>query len=106
MAALSECPNVFVKLGGLAMPDVGFGWDQRAAAPSSDEVAAAWRPWIDEAIDLFGPHRCMFESNFPVDRLSMSYRTLWNAFKKATPGYSEAEKNTLFAETANRVYRL
>lgn len=106
MVALSTCPNVFVKIGGLAMSDVGFGWDQSNAAPSSEEVATEWQPWIVETIDTFGPHRCMFESNFPVDGLSMSYRTLWNAFKKTTLGYSATERNALFSETATRVYRL
>lgn len=106
LAALSEFPNVFLKIGGFASPDAGFGWRHRDAPPSSDEVSAAWRPWFDEAIGYFGPDRCMFESNFPVDRLAMPYRTLWNAFKKAVRGYSSTEQDALFSGTASRVYQL
>lgn len=106
IAALAALPNVYAKLGGLAMPDMGFGWSERERPASSDELAAAHAPYYHHTIDCFGPARCMLESNFPVDRLSLSYRTLWNGLKKITADYSEDEKQLMFTETARRVYRL
>lgn len=106
MAAIAECPNVVAKLGGLAMPDNGYGWDTRDRPASSDEVVEAHAPWYEHMIDCFGADRCMFESNFPVDRWSMSYRVYWNAMKKIAAARAEAEKDALFAGTARRVYRL
>lgn len=106
MTALAKCPNVYMKLGGLAMPDNGFGWDRNAAPPGSDEIVRAQAKYYRHVLDLFGPERCMFESNFPVDRLSLSYHVLWNAFKKMVSDASESEKHALFYGTAERVYRL
>jgi predicted TIM-barrel fold metal-dependent hydrolase len=106
MRALSRCENVYVKLGGLAMPDNGFGWDQADRPPGSDEIVASQEQYYRHMIDCFGPERCMFESNFPVDRLSVSYGVLWNAFKKMAAHYSEAEKQALFYGTAANVYRV
>lgn len=106
IAAIAECPNVVMKLGGLAMPDNGFGWDKRAMPPSSDEIVQAHKRYYMHVLEQFGPQRCMFESNFPVDRLSVSYHVLWNAFKKMTADFSEAEKHALFYGTAQRIYRL
>ena len=81
---LARCENVVVKLGGLAMPDNGFGWNAQPRPPTSDEFVAAQERYYLHTIEAFGPERCMFESNFPVDRFSLSYRVLWNAFKKLT----------------------
>lgn len=106
VAGLAACPNVFAKLGGINMPLNGFGWDKRAAPPGSEELAAATRHYYDVAIQHFGPQRCMFESNFPVDKASVSYPVLWNTFKRITAGFSEAEKSAMFHDTATRVYRL
>ena len=106
MVALAACPNVVVKIGGINMAVNGFGWHTRPVPPTSDEIAAATRDWYLHAIDSFGPERCMFESNFPVDKLSCSYTVLWNAFKKIAAGFSAAEKKALFHDTAARVYRL
>ncbi len=106
MSFLAGCPNVNVKLGGMAMPWNGFGWDEAARPPTSDEFVAAQGRYYQHAIEAFGPDRCMFESNFPVDKLSLSYAVLWNAFKKIAAGYSEDEKESLFRGTATRVYRL
>jgi predicted TIM-barrel fold metal-dependent hydrolase len=103
---LSDCDNVFLKLGGLAMPDNGFGWHQEARPPTSDELLAAQGDWYRHALDCFGAERCMFESNFPVDRMSVSYPVYYNAMKKLVAGASESEKDALFAGTARRVYRL
>jgi predicted TIM-barrel fold metal-dependent hydrolase len=84
----------------------GFGFERRDVPASSTELAAAWRPYVETCIEAFGPDRCMFESNFPVDKQSCSYATLWNAFKRIAAGYSAAEKSALFFGTANRIYRL
>lgn len=106
IAAIAECPNVYAKLGGLAMPDNGFGWDSRPTPPTSDEFAAAQGRYYLHTIDRFGPERCMFESNFPVDKLSISYHVMWNGMKKIVAGFSEAEKHAMFYGTAARVYAL
>ncbi|HNO66600.1 MAG TPA: amidohydrolase family protein [Tepidiformaceae bacterium] len=103
---LATCPNVVAKLGGINMPINGFGWHKRAVPPTSDELVAATRRYYEHTIDRFGPGRCMFESNFPVDRESCSYRVLWNAFKKLAAGHPEDEKDAMFYGTATRVYRI
>ncbi|MFN3513567.1 MAG: amidohydrolase family protein [Phenylobacterium sp.] len=106
LADLAACPNVVVKLGGLGMPICGFGFHKREILPDSVELAEAWRPYIETCIELFGAERCMFESNFPVDRASCDYATLWNAFKRIAAGASPAEKALLFRDVARRTYRL
>ena len=106
IAAIADCPNVIAKLGGLAMPDNGFGWDRRELPPTSDEFVQAQKRYYLHTIDCFGPSRCMFESNFPVDKLSISYHVLWNGLKKIVADFSEAEKQAMFYGTAARVYRL
>jgi L-fuconolactonase len=106
ISKLAECPNVYAKLGGLAMPDNGFGWHEAARPPTSDELVRAQSRYYLHTIECFGARRCMFESNFPVDKLSISYPVLWNAFKKMVAAFSEAEKQALFYGTAARVYRL
>ena len=104
--AVAACPNVSVKLGGLGMKICGFGLHKGARAPGSDALAEVWRPYIETCIEAFGPDRCMFESNFPVDKVSCSYPVMWNAFKKLAAGASADEKADLFAGTAARFYRL
>lgn len=106
VAAIAECANIYAKLGGLAMPDSGFGWDLRDRPATSDELVEAHRRYYLHTIDCFGPERCMFESNFPVDRKSISYPVLWNAFKKIAAEFSDTEKHALFYGTAARFYRL
>jgi predicted TIM-barrel fold metal-dependent hydrolase len=106
IAEIAQYENVFAKIGGLAMPDNGFGWHTRETPPSSDEFVEAQKRYYMHAIECFGPERCMFESNFPVDKLSLSYSVLWNALKKIAAGFSEDEKEALFRGTATRVYRL
>jgi predicted TIM-barrel fold metal-dependent hydrolase len=106
IAELAQCPNVSVKLGGLAMKICGFGWHNRHKPPTSDELADAIAPYYHFCIDHFGVERCMFESNFPVDKLSVSYGVLWNAFKKIARGYSDSERAALFYDTAARIYQL
>ncbi len=104
--ALAACPNVSVKLGGLGMRINPFTLYQRDTPPGSQQIADAWRPWIHGCIEAFGANRCMFESNFPVDKISSGYATLWNAFKRLAEGASEDEKTALFSGTATRIYRL
>jgi predicted TIM-barrel fold metal-dependent hydrolase len=103
---IARCPNVAVKLGGLAMRLLGYDFHQRPKPPSSEEAAAAWRPYIETCIEAFGPNRCMFESNFPPDKGQCSYQVIFNAFKRIAAQYSEAEKTALFAKTATDFYRL
>lgn len=106
LTELAQCANVAVKLGGLTMTMSGFAWHKREAPPGSEELARAMGPYYRACIELFGPGRCMFESNFPVDRASCSYTVLWNAFKRLSSGYSTAERAALFHDTASRIYRL
>jgi predicted TIM-barrel fold metal-dependent hydrolase len=106
IAELAACSNVVAKLGGLAMPDNGFGWDRRDTPATSDELVEAQRRYYLHTIDCFGPERCMFESNFPVDKRSISYRVMWNGLKKLVADFGEEEKQALFSGTAARVYRL
>jgi predicted TIM-barrel fold metal-dependent hydrolase len=104
MTGLARQPNVTVKLGALPIRLSGGDTPKRDTPPDSGEVAAAWRPWIETSIELFGASRCMFESNFPVQKRWCSYGVVWNAFKRLSTGASAAEKAALFAGTASRVY--
>ena len=106
IADIAECENVVAKLGGLAMPDNGFGWDKAATPARSDEIVDAHRDYYLHTIDCFGPDRCMMESNFPVDKRSVSYHVLYNALKKIVADFSESEKDAMFSGTAGRVYGL
>lgn len=106
MSALAERPQTVVKVGGLGMRGFGFDFIDRDMPPGSEELAVAWAPFVETCIELFGAERVMFESNFPVDRASLSYAVLWNAYKRIVAGYSQDEKNALFAGTAIRAYRL
>jgi predicted TIM-barrel fold metal-dependent hydrolase len=95
-----------MKLGGLGMPRCGFGWYEQKAPPTSAEIAKGMTPYFHWCIEQFGVDRCMFESNFPVDKISYSYTALWNAFKLFSKGFSPQERNALLRDTAVRVYRL
>jgi predicted TIM-barrel fold metal-dependent hydrolase len=106
MKELSNHPNLFVKLGGLAMNVNGFGYHHQVLPPGSGEMASAWRPYMETAIEAFGASRCMFESNFPVDKGMCAYPVLWNAFKRIAAGCSADEKADLFHRTAARFYGL
>ena len=103
---LAQFPNLSVKVGGLGMLYGGWDFHLRAVPPSSEELAAAWRPYVEACIEAFGVNRCMMESNFPVDKQSCGYGVLWNAMKRITHGCSGAEKAALYRDTAARVYRL
>ncbi|MGI9234078.1 MAG: amidohydrolase family protein [Woeseiaceae bacterium] len=104
VAELATCDNVVAKLGGLAMPINGWGWNERDLPATSDEIVATHEAYYLHSIDCFGPERCMFESNFPVDKLSVSYPVLWNALKKIASRFDEDEKTAMFRGTAERVY--
>jgi len=106
MAELASCPNTYLKTGGIGMPMMGFRWDKRETPATSVELAEVWAEPIQRVIDMFGPDRCMFESNFPVDKRGAGYVVLWNAFKRIAAIYSPAEKTDLFHNTAARVYRI
>jgi L-fuconolactonase len=106
IALLAGCENVYVKLGGLGMALSGFGWHNRARPPGSIELAENFLPYFSWCIEKFGVDRCMFESNFPVDKREYSYTVLWNAFKRVATHYSEFEKSALFHDTAVKFYRL
>src|SRR5271156_2979788 len=106
IAALAKCPNVNMKLGGIGMTSFGFDFHERDTPPSSEELATAWRQYVEPCIESFGAERCMFESNFPPDKQSCGYTELWNAFKRITAGASAAEKSALYGGTAARVYRI
>ncbi len=106
IAAVAACPNVVVKLGGIGMPRTGFDWHTRAQPIGSAELAADMAPLMHYCIEQFGPERCMFESNFPVDKVSYSHPVLFNAFKRLSAGYSATERAAMFHDTAARVYRI
>jgi predicted TIM-barrel fold metal-dependent hydrolase len=103
---IAKCPNVAVKLGGLAMCLLGYDFHERAMPPSSEELATVWRPYIETCIEAFGPERAMFESNFPPDKGQCSYQVIFNAFKRIAASLSETEEDALFSKTAMKVYRL
>jgi L-fuconolactonase len=106
MRALAACPNVHVKLGGMGMHVLGFDFPTRPRPPTSQQLADAWRPYVELCIDAFGVRRAMFESNFPVDKGTCSWRVLWNAFKRLASGASAEEKRALFFDNACRIYGL
>ena len=106
IAAAASAPNVVIKLGGIGMPRTGFDWHERAVPASSEELAEGMAPFMSYCIEQFGPDRCMFESNFPVDKVSYSYNVMYNAFKRLSKGYSATERAAMFHDTAVRVYRV
>ena len=106
IALVAACPNVTVKLGGMGMPRWGFGWHRRDVPIGSEELAQSMLPWMNYCIEQFGPDRCMFESNFPPDKVSHSYNILYNGFKRLSKDYSASERAAMFHDTATAVYRI
>ena len=106
IAAVAQCPNVNIKLGGVGMPRTGFDWHARDTPVGSEELAESLAPFMNYCIGQFGPERSMFESNFPVDKVSYSYNVMYNAFKRLSQGYSASERAAMFHDTAVRVYRI
>ena len=106
IAAAATCPNIYLKLGGVGQPRYGFDWHTWDKPIGSEEFAQALSPLMNYCIEQFGPDRCMFESNFPPDKVSSSYNVLFNTFKRLSQGYSPSERAALFHDTATRVYRI
>jgi len=106
IAAVAACPNVVLKLGGVGQKRFGFDWLTRAKPIGSEELAQTLAPLMHYCIEKFGPQRCMFESNFPVDKVSYAYGVVFNAFKRLSKDYSASERMALFHDTAARVYRI
>lgn len=106
MQMLAERPNVFVKIGGLNMRGHGCDFIDRPLPPTSEDLARAWKPYVETCIELFGPEKSMFESNFPPDKCGVSAVVLWNAFKRLVTGFTTTEKAQLFSGTAICAYRL
>ena len=106
ITAVAARPNVTCKLGGMGMPRFGFGWHARDVPIGSEELAETMEPWMKHCIEQFGPDRCMFESNFPPDKVSFSYNVMYNAFKRLSKEYSVSERAALFHDTAARVYQI
>ncbi len=104
IAKLAECPNVVMKLGGVGQPRYGFDWHLRDRPIGSEELAEAMAPLMNYCIEQFGPDRCLFESNFPPDKVSYSYNVMYNAFKRMTAAYSASERAAMFHDNAARVY--
>src|SRR5262249_62265594 len=101
-----RCPNVVMTVGGMMMRLAPYDYRSEPAPPSSETLASLWRPYIEPCIELFGSDRCLYESNFPVDKMGIGWAALWNALKRTAAGASAAEKAALFSGTARRVYRL
>ena len=104
--AVGAEPNIIMKLGGIGMPRIGFDWHTRETPVGSEEIADSVGDWMRHCLDQFGPDRCMFESNFPVDKVSFSYHVMYNGFKRLSQGYSASERAAAFHDTAVRVYRI
>ena len=98
--------NVVCKIGGLGLPFWGFGFEKRSDPVGYLELATAWKPYVETAIEAFGADRCMMESNFPPDGRSCGFVPLWNALKHIVRDASQEEKAELFHDSAARVYRL
>ena len=105
MTALAAHENVHVKLGALPVKRPEKSRGTEATPLTSEEIANAWRPFFDVCLEQFGAQRCMFESNFPVQKRWCSYPVFWNACKRLAAAASADEKSSLFAITAARVYR-
>ena len=103
---MAKCPNIVMKLGGVGQTRFAYGWDEREKPIGSEELAGQLGPLMEHCIQQFGPDRCMFESNYPVDKISYSYNVLWNAFKRLSQGYSATERAAMFHDTAARVYNI
>ena len=106
ISAVAECPNVVIKLGGMGMPIVGFDWHEREKPIGSQELANDVGPYIEHCISEFGPQRCMFESNFPVDKVSYSYNIMYNAFKLLTKGFRDEDRKAMLHDNAVTIYKI
>jgi predicted TIM-barrel fold metal-dependent hydrolase len=103
---MAKCPNIVLKLGGVGQTRFAYGWDQLEKPIGSEDLAQQLSPLMEHCIRQFGSNRCMFESNYPVDKISYSYNVLWNAFKRLSSGYSPTDRAAMFHDTAARVYNI
>jgi len=103
---VAKCPNIVMKLGGVGQARYGYDWAARDVPVGSEELAGTLAPLMNHCIEQFGADRCMFESNFPVDKISYSYNVIFNAFKRLSQGYSASERASMFHDTAKRVYSI
>ena len=102
---LAKLENVYLKIGGIGMENYfGTNWVSRTHPPSSDEVVTVWNERILWCIETFGTEKCMFESNYPVDRQTLPYSVIWNTFQKIVQTFTASEKDDLFWVTARSVY--
>ncbi len=106
MAELAECPNVRVKLSGFFMPVVGWGFEHRTTPVARQELLDAYAPHAHFVLQLFGVERCLFASNFPMDKVSLSLAQLYQLYADTVADRSEAEQRLLFADNARQIYRL
>lgn len=106
LAVLAECPNVMVKLSGFFMPVVGWGFEHRSAPVPEQELLEALAPHARYVLQCFGVQRCLFASNFPMDKVSLSYQQLYRLYAATVADLTQAEQRLLFAENARRLYRL
>jgi L-fuconolactonase len=106
LVEVARRPNVVCKLGGILVRTSDFDYINAEKPATSEQLAGAWRRWIEPCIEAFGAQRCMFESNYPVEKLGISYGSLWNTFKRLSATASEGEKRSMFSENAKRIYRL
>ncbi|MEC9310000.1 MAG: amidohydrolase family protein [Chloroflexota bacterium] len=106
ISQVAECPNVVVKLGGITQPRTGYDWHLRKMPIGSEELSQVMAPLMDYCIEKFGPDRCMFESNFPPDKVGCSYNVMFNAFKRLSSGYSDSERTSMFHDTATKIYKI
>ena len=104
LAAAAALPNTRIKIGGFGLGVFGWRYADAPLPPQSETLARDWRPWVETCLDLFGPDRAMFESNFPVDKGQVGYRTLWNAFKRLAAPLAQQERDALFWRSAARAY--
>lgn len=105
MQRLAEHENVYIKLSGVVMPVLGWDYHSRAE-PRVERLVEQLGPMVRWTLDTFGAHRCMFASNFPVDKASLSWSTLFQTYEAIVAERSEEEKRALFYDTARQAYRL
>lgn len=103
---LATLPNLRIKVGGFGLKTMGYRFHEQSTPPSSDQLSRAWMPYFDVLLSTFGADRCMFESNFPVDKGMFSYSVLWNTYKKLASTLSEDEQHALFYQTACDTYAI
>ena len=106
IAKLAQNPNVVVKLTGLFLPALGWGFHQRNDTPNKDEIIEKLQPLVDFTIEQFGPDRCMFGSHFAPEKVSISYAMLYDVIKTMIKDRPIEEQIALLSGNARRVYNI